>query len=102
MNDKYIVHKRAEWDRWCDGIDAVHTWPSEIDDAVVIRRQDVFAGPGLYSYANAVQTGIEVLDLEHPGRPGALTLRLERLEEIRDYFAEQAQLATELPSKIPD
>jgi hypothetical protein len=69
-----------------------------VPDAVVIRRQDVFAGPGLHAYASVVQTAMELLmamaDIDEAD--------LENLGRVRDYFHEQAVLADEIAGKIPD
>jgi hypothetical protein len=88
----------AHWD--CADIAARIEEVSEktcVADAVVIRRQDVFAPPALDAYANAIQTAIAVLcNGEEP------TGRTADLREIADYFHEQAVKAWEDKRKMPD
>ena len=62
MAEKYVVFKRQEFKQWYD------EWPETEDelpqavlDAVVIRRQDIFAPPALDAYANTIQACVEVL-----------------------------------------
>lgn len=69
---------------------------ARLDDAVVIRRQDVFAAPALDAYANSIQVAL-MLD---PGNEHAI-----RLREIADYFSEQAAKSWDNnghPRKLPD
>lgn len=54
-----------------------------IDDAVVIRRQDVFSTPALDAYYFVLRL-------------------LERLQDIADHFHTQAQLAWNTDRKLPD
>lgn len=70
-----------------------------VEDAVVIRRQDVFAPPALDAYANAMAVVIETLrsaDVQYEG------VRVDRLQEIADYFADQAAKAWTESRKLPD
>jgi hypothetical protein len=103
-NDKYVVFKRGEF----DGIHSLELkegakLPKPLEDAVVIRRQDIFAGPGLFSYANAIQTAIDLIGA--PGELGTVSAlnELAKLEELRDFFWEQAMMASHEPNKkVPD
>ena len=61
----------------------------EIKDAVVIRRQDVFASPCLFTYANMIS-----LVAKSIGDP--------ELQRIADYFHDQAVLAADEGRKFPD
>lgn len=61
----------------------------ELDDAVVIRRQDLFAGPALHSYASSIAIASRLSDDS-------------RLQPIADYFHRQAVLADEEGWKTPD
>lgn len=58
-------------------------------DAVVIRRQDLFAGPALHSYAASIGIASRVGNLPD-------------LIPVADYFHEQALLADEEGWKVPD
>lgn len=89
MCDKYIVFKRDEF--LADGTAA------ELEDAVVIRRQDVFAPPALDAYANAIQCVVEVLANNTPA-----TGRSAQLQTIADYFHDQAAKAWSEQRKLPD
>lgn len=64
----------------------------EINDAVVIRRQDYFASPCLLTYASM----IAMVAQHHPDQE----VKTE-LEVIADYFHEQGILAGEEGFKLP-
>lgn len=89
MDSKYIVFKRDEF--------MAQGTAAEIEDAVVIRRQDMFAPPALDCYANAIQTCIEVLT-----NGSAPTGRTLQLQGIADYFHDQAAKAWTEQRKLPD
>lgn len=111
-DEKYIVFKRDEFEKWAE-VDAAYGFPAPIPDAVVIRRQDVFAPPALDAYANAilcvvtalegVKRGAEIRN-EKPDRPIDYTPgeMAERLQGIADYFHQQATMAWESERKLPD
>lgn len=61
----------------------------ELDDAVVIRRQDLFAGPALHSYASSIAIASKLSDER-------------KLQPIADYFHRQAVLADAEGWKLPD
>lgn len=65
-------------------------------DAVVIRRQDVFAPPALDAYANSIVVALQLIP--ETGEPGVK----ERLKEIADYFADQAEKSWHDVRKLPD
>lgn len=65
----------------------------EIQDAVVIRRQDVFAPVPLESYACAVKLALSLAE------KSPVT---ENLSKISNYFYEQAGLSWATNRKIPD
>lgn len=106
MNDKYVVFKREEWE------DAMEPYisaqrsrgypvplPDEVDDGVVMRRQDVFAAPAFRIYANSIAASMVVAaKLVVPG----LHLTNERLSEIAAYFERQAELSEREDRKVPD
>lgn len=103
-NEKYIVVKvdnvmfSDDNDTGVFGVDDV------LSDAVVIRPQDIFAGSGLSAYANAVQTFLEAIDWhETVIDPNGITVDIGPLEDIRDFFFEQANIARMHPhKKVPD
>ena len=98
-NDKYVVLKREDWDRLYDEIvgrtafTTANEIPTPLDDAVVIRRQDFFAGPALHSYAANIGLAAKL------SKPSPTS---RRLQTIADYFHEQAVLADEEGKKVPD
>jgi hypothetical protein len=107
-NDKYVVFKAKDvhWeedrpeDGWHPLVGQVIS-DNTIGDAVVIRLQDIFAGPGLHGYAAAIQTAIDIAR-SLPGDAAHLA-QWEGLEELRDFFHEQAILADQHPrKKLPD
>lgn len=66
-----------------------------LPDAVVIRRQDIFAAPALHTYYNSIGVALSVL----PGTNGVH----KRLQEVADFFHEQATLADSTDfRKLPD
>ena len=92
VNDKYIVFKREEFERYVFGAESHYT-EYELPDAVVIRRQDLFAAPALDTYAAMIaMVATNVSD------PEVST----ELLAIADYFADQARLAHEEGKKMPD
>ncbi|PYS90464.1 MAG: hypothetical protein DMF62_04695 [Acidobacteria bacterium] len=97
VDEKYIVFNREEFDFW-------HLkYLSDIDicepvrDAVVIRKQDVFAPPALDAYANAILVVVEALKVTG-SEPGLVP----RLLKISDYFRLQAEDAYDMQRKLPD
>lgn len=98
MNDsKYVTFKREEYQRHTDPGVQKELRELEIQDAVVIRRQDKFASPALATYAAM----IAIVASEIP-EIGDLTYKKEELLQIADYFEDQARLAAEEGWKVPD
>lgn len=100
VDDKYIVFKRDEFTNWLytvnpgPGIDPVM-------DAVVIRRQDVFAPPALDTYANGIQIAIEAMLGVGTDNPSPIP-GVHRLQDIADYFHRQAAASWQSVRKLPD
>ena len=96
-NEKYIVFKKKEWEQFQQGSFARELMLLRaLDDAVVIRRQDVFAGPALSSYAHSI--GVAARLLKRAGN----TVEAKQLQDIADYFSEEAELAFDEGYKTPD
>lgn len=120
-DDKYIVFKRSDfyelmgelalppWEHsngeMCgDDVDCApiaekikkRSEETSIDDAVVIRRKDVFAPPALDAYANSIMIALS-LDPESTHSDWG-----QDLQEIADYFHQQAALSWVTNRKIPD
>jgi len=103
-NDKYVVFKRED-------VSMAQIDTSLIlEDAVVIRPRDIFAGPGLSAYAMAIQTAIDLLDVEAgiPRDDGMewdswYGIKRADLEALRDFFMEQSLAAMGANDKhLPD
>lgn len=101
-SDKYVVIKKKEWDFFNNRHRSqTTTWqppPIPLEGAAVIRFQDFFAESVLHSYANAVQTAIEILQVT----PGSDIDIIERLVQTRDDFHAMAMEAKEYSKKFPD
>lgn len=92
-NAKYVVFKRQIWEDSYENDQ--HGFLEPIEDAVVIRLQDVFAAPALWTYAHCIALAGSLLKAgDDPHGDGLL--------KIADYFSEMATLAAESKSKIPD
>lgn len=94
---KYIVFKREEFAKWWNQATvggSVHTIATlrEIPDAVVIRRQDLFAPTALHSYANSIGISVRLTDDSD---------RAKQLQKVADYFHSQAVLAEAEAYKLP-
>lgn len=103
VDTKYIVFKREDFLRVMQEITpGPHTIRAVADealvDAVVIRRQDVFAPPALDSYANSIITAIGIVE-ETIGGANGLT---GRLQGVADYFHNQAVASYHTNRKLPD
>jgi hypothetical protein len=116
-DDKYITFKREEFYQFL-GKHALPPWVDEtgnligtnvdcakltsainddvdkieLPDAVVIRRQDLFASPALASYAAAIVMAIKLA-------PNAENR--EELLRVADYFQRQSELAAEEGHQMP-
>lgn len=90
-NEKYVVFKKEEWDKF----EADALAPEPINDAVVIRTQDVFAAAGLSAYCMNMQFYLAMNPLASP-----------ELQKAIDYFRRVADEAEDRLSmgqcKIPD
>lgn len=65
---------------------------TELLDAVVIRRQDLFASPALATYAACISMVSTVTDDKE---------RQKSLLQVADYFQRQSELAAEEGWKLP-
>ena len=95
-DDKYVTFNRRELKRAFErkGLPFPNFLKMlEINDAVVIRRQDKFASPALATYASM----ISMVATNHSDPDVA-----KELLAIADYFEGQAQLAAAEGYKLPD
>lgn len=106
QNDKYVVFKRADWEeemlpyigqQKARGYSA--PIPEEVDDAVVMRRQDIFAAPAFRLYAATIAASLAVAaKIVAPG----MVISNVRLEDTARYFDGQAELSEQEDRKVPD
>ena len=115
-DEKYIVFKRDDWEAFLgEDLPAVEdlSVPEPIEDAVVIRRQDLFAASALDAYSDSIGVSIDVAESlrsrilaaakgRAPDEVRHLDDALKRLRGIRDYFKAQADQARADGGKIPD
>jgi hypothetical protein len=98
--DKYITFKRDDWDDFVTNSTDIAPGAGEnfaqlrsLPDAVVIRRQDLFAGPALHAYSASIAIASKL------NSDPELT---KSLRNVADYFHEQAVLADAEGWKLPD
>ena len=104
-DEKYIVFKREEFNKWL--IDTFGPTPRaegrligiaealSLDDAVVIRTKDPFAGPALHCYAATMAMYTNLSNIN--GDPA------KSLRRTADYFNERAMEAdATFEQKLPD
>lgn len=110
LDSKYMVFKKDEWADWVARMEPgessifLSSCPNPLEDLTVIRHQDLFAGPALWSYAhgiNLVLKGLKPLAEQTGGGHLANDLP-HQLRSVADYFASAAQNADELGFKFPD
>ena len=106
-DDKYITFKREAFMEWMGFLSTQDPRTYEIPvllkdandlaiaDAVVIRRQDLFASPALATYAATI--GMVSVALKQSG-----ARHTEDLLKVADYFQRQSELAADEGWKYPD
>jgi hypothetical protein len=92
-DDKYVTFKREDFERHIFGQAAARYADYELTDAVVIRRQDLFASPALATYAACIAITAQTM----PVGPTK-----DALLDVGDYFERQSQLAADEGFKLPD
>lgn len=121
LDKKYIVFKREDWKEFWNhwqgemrkasagmvmDLGVTKLDDSAIDDAVVIRTQDVFSGPALACYANGICVAVDIL--KKTNVPFGLVrehhdIVIAELLEIADYFHQQSEVAFHrTDQKLPD
>jgi hypothetical protein len=98
-NDKYVVLRKDKLPdngyltvTGEDNIEHVVMLDAVVQDAVVIRRQDLFASPALATYAQMIAMVAKNIDNKEEAKG---------LLEIADYFEGQARLAADEGYKFP-
>lgn len=112
-DDKYKVFKI---DDYLEAYEALKDEPAmkqlnreDVDDAVVIRLQDLFAEPALHSYASAIGVAIAamretvtILD-GYPDVRAEINAHVEQLQKVADHFHEASlEAADHTHKKMPD
>lgn len=102
QDEKYVVFKRDDWENFKRNTifdyhpQATHGEPDPIEDATVLRPNDIFTPVALHAYVGAVQSAIEVHEVA--GRPVP-----QALYDARDYFLDRAEEADHTGSqRFPD
>ncbi len=94
-SDKYLVFRTEDfteiWKRRGDG-----EIPSGLEDAVVIRKSDLFAGPALHTYSSNISLVVKLL------KQHGLSEEANDLLEVADYFHGCAIDADDMGYKLPD
>lgn len=109
-DEKYLVFRRDEMDQWVtDTLAGLSPGepPKEIQDAVVVRRQDIFAPAVLFGYASQVLgvtdiIGELVVEIEEKETARELHEMRQELLKVWDYFNTQGQEAMAQRRKLPD
>lgn len=99
---KYVVMKIDDWqEAWRKHflITREEFEKLFLQDCIIIRRQDFFAAPALYAYANSIHVAIKAMKADPAGYNEEVVQRLSR---IADYFMYEAGLAEEEGRKVPD
>lgn len=101
-NNKYMVFHAKDVERLAANDKSVRQLVDEqsLGDAVVIRKQDVFAASVLFQYANSVRTVSEIL--QAIDEDGFFNDDVESLNSIADYFAGEAIDSAYMDRKFPD
>jgi len=106
--EKYVVFKKDEWEAHLLAIRQINDplmprdlppLPEQVEDAVVLRLQDVFTRPALYAYANGIQNAVDIL----MGFGGDLMAEeCKRLITIADRIIDIVNADENRQTKLPD
>lgn len=86
-DEKYIVFKRSDWEEASQNLGSAWV-PEPVEDAVVIRTRDIYAGPALHAYAHAAMTTLEFLPEGSPSR--------DSIDQVVNYFLDRAAQADQI------
>lgn len=93
-DEKYIVFKRSDWEAFERETEfnyhpqSTTGVPEAVEDAVVIRTRDIYAGPALHAYAHAAMTTLEFMT-KH-------SLIREEIDQVVNYFLDRAEEADKI------
>lgn len=100
LERKYVIFKAEDWDAFVGTYPYVIR-PPEVDDGVVLRKQDMFTPQALYEYSGQIRTAVELVKK-------ALLAEdkdsfISDLEELASGFVEEAiDAETREGKKVPD
>lgn len=100
-DEKYIVFKRSDFTpEFAKYLLSMKQFPTPLEDAVVIRTQDIFAAGGLSAYSHSIRAYLGGAQMYLPEG------MMQQLLEVADYFASVAQEAEDRlvrgECKVPD
>ena len=104
MDTKYITFKIDDW-KWNLSPEMKEFAAEfEVEDAVVIRKQDVFASGAFFNYSSSVVTSMETIQAVLNAGAGAPLLHntMKELQSLADYFHELGVEAAAATTKLPD
>lgn len=103
QDHKYVTMKEADWENMLSLVRSAHGSKTAraclervVEGAVVIRTQDVFAGPALHSYAANIGLVAKIM------RKAGMTEQARSLQSTADYFHDAALAADATDGKLPD
>jgi hypothetical protein len=111
VDGKYVVFKREDWDQFCRGMGegGVHVDGTEgiyitelcdrvLEDAVVLREQDIHCAGALYAYAASVMATHEIME-QMGADPDSREMR--DLDKIVDWASGTADRARQFGKRVP-
>jgi len=104
-NEKYVVFKADDWAYFMEqegSMLSIAEPPQPLDDAVVIRTQDMFAAAGLSAYAHNIRLAMELWRGDGQYAPSSIL----DLRDTADYFMDCSREAEDRLArgdcKLPD
>lgn len=101
-DDKFIVFHRDDWDKHGQLFAEEFEADYAIEDATVIRGQDIFAASAFFNYSNNVITTMEILGALAEDVSPEFQEVLDDLQRIADHFHDLGVASAEMPNKLPD
>lgn len=99
FDEKYLVFKREEYEAWAkkEGLETTFAYPlpEPLDDAVVLRHQDLLCAPMLGLYRDMLTMILKIDEMGDAFSP-------ENLQKVADWMDENAAEAADTGWKLPD
>jgi len=102
MDTKYIVFRRDDWEKHGGLLGDDFASDYAVEDAAVIRGQDIFAASTFFNYSNNVITTQEILAALVEDASEEFDEMLSSLQAIADHFHDLGVASAEMPNKLPD